>query len=137
MKGKVAAVYCEFKYSGLAIGFLAGAASATLAVVAVLPMTLAVKAFVALYGVAHACRAVRALSRIRSIRVDRDGAVEVVSSDAGTMLGTLRDGAFVAPWLTIVRWHLQAGRFEGSIPILPGMTDRAAFRELRILLRWR
>ena len=48
----------------------------------------------------------------------------------------LRDGSFVAPWLTIVRWRPEGARFDRTFLVVPGMLEREDFRRLRVLLRW-
>ena len=50
--------------------------------------------------------------------------------------GVVRQGCFVAPWLTIVRWRAPSHRFDRTVLILPDMVGEDGFRRLRVLLRW-
>jgi toxin CptA len=73
---------------------------------------------------------------VRCLRVDRSKAIEVADAAGRRRFGALRDGSFVAPWLTIVRWRPAGARFDRTFVILPDMLDAKTFRELRVLLRW-
>ena len=50
--------------------------------------------------------------------------------------GVVRQGSFVAPWLTIIRWRASSHRFDRTVLILPDMLPEPDFRRLRVLLRW-
>ncbi len=50
--------------------------------------------------------------------------------------GVVRQGSFVAPWLTIIRWRAPAHRFDRTVLILPDMLPEPDFRRLRVLLRF-
>ena len=136
MKGKVEAVGCEFKYSGVAHGLLFAAAVATLGIVACTPLGITLRGFVALHVVALALRARRALGGMRGIRLDGEGAITVVTAQ-GERSGVVRDGSFVAPWLTIVRWRPDGARFDSTLPVFPDMASVEERRRLRVFLRWK
>jgi hypothetical protein len=135
MKSYVDSVYCEFKYSGVGSGLLAGAAIATLALIVATPFTPFLQAFLGLYVIAFVCHASRAMSSVRAIRIDGEHAI-IVEERGGFRTGVVRDGSFVAPWLTIVRWRPEGAWLDRTVPILPGMMREDEFRRLRILLRW-
>ena len=121
------------------VAVVAAAVAATLA--AGLPLL--AKAAIAF---ALACAAIRAARRhawqegpgaIRRLVVDLSGRIEVEGDGGCRTTGQLEDGSFVAPWLTIVRWRPEGARFSRNLVIVPDAVDAAAFRRLRILLRWR
>ena len=57
-------------------------------------------------------------------------------TDAGEWrTGIVRQGSFVAPWLTIIRWRAPSHRFDRTLLILPDMLPEPDFRRLRVLLR--
>jgi toxin CptA len=74
---------------------------------------------------------------IRRLVVDLSGSVEAGRADGATATGRLAPDAFVAPWLTVLRWVPDGARLSRAIVILPDAVDATAFRRLRILLRWR
>ena len=80
--------------------------------------------------------ALRAGSRGVCDLVLRGKAIDVRCGDGSLREGELRDGSFVAPFLTIVRWRPRHARFDRSIVILPDMLERDAFRRLRVALKW-
>jgi hypothetical protein len=136
MKGNVDSVYCEFKYSGVGVALLASAAIATLAVVAATPFTPGLRAALVALVVGLACHARRSMARVRAMRLDPAGAMEVWLRDGVLASGSVRAGSFVAPWLTIVRWRPQGARVDRTVLILPDMAQREDFRRLRVALRW-
>jgi toxin CptA len=136
MKERIGAVGCEFKYSGVGNGLLFGAVLATLALVACTPLGLALRGFMALYVAALGWRARRVLNSTRGIRVDGEGVIAVVTAQ-GERTGVVRDGSFVAPWLTIVRWRPEGARWDRTVAIFPDTANADARRRLRVLLRWR
>jgi toxin CptA len=118
------------------------AALATLAVVAATPGAPALRI---LAGTWIACAALEALhSRAllrgrraaRGVCLARGGEVAVRDPLGRWRTGTVRDGSFVAPWLTVIRWRPAGARFDRTIPILPDMLSREDFRRVRVLLRW-
>lgn len=117
--------------SSRAEGFVATAALATAALVAGLP--LAIEAHVAaLLWIGHAAlRALGGLRPGRRVRIEHDRTIEVAHAS-----GTLRDGSFVAPWLTVVRWRPLGAWRDRSLLIAPDMLGAEDFRRLRVLLRW-
>jgi len=82
-----------------------------------------------------ACREGR--GAVVRVAVDLTGRLEATLHDGATIAGRLRDGSFVAPRLTIVRWRPDGQRFSRTILVAPDAADREAQRRLRILLRWR
>jgi hypothetical protein len=71
---------------------------------------------------------------VRAFFLD-ERAIEVELADGTFRSGEVRDGSFVAPWLTIVRWRPLGTRCDRSIVVLPDMLPRDDFRALRVLLR--
>lgn len=117
--------------SRMAEGFVAAAVSATLALVCATPLTLELQvAAIAWVGV-FAMRALRRLRAVTWLRVERSGEVQVEGIG-----GELRDGSFVAPWLTVVRWRPQGAWFDRTLLLVPDMLDADGFRRLRVLLRF-
>ena len=136
------AITANDKYSGavevtlarsrIVPAFVAAASSATVALIAFTPLPL--EATIGL-ATAVACLALDALRRCRPMRrlaVDCSGAVSL----DGTA-GELRDGSFVAPWLTIVRWRPARARFDRTLLIVRDMLPDADFRHLRVVLKWK
>lgn len=74
---------------------------------------------------------------IRRLVVDLSGSVEARRADGATATGRLAPDAFVAPWLTVLRWVPDGARLSRAVVVFPDAVDAAAFRRLRILLRWR
>ena len=95
------------------------AASATLALILVLPLEPLLGALLVLWIGLAAWDSYRKMSAARELVLD-----EVV------------DGSFVAPWLTIVRSRPKGAWFDRTLVVLPDMLDADAFRELRLRLRW-
>jgi len=117
--------------SRLAEGFVAVAALATLALVAAIPLAHAAKlAAVGWIGV-HALVALRRLRTRSSVELDSSGAVRIDGRE-----GQLRGGAFVAPWLTVLRWRPEGAWKDRSLLVAPDMLGADEFRRLRVLLRW-
>ena len=129
------AVECELKYSGVGVGILLLAVAATLAVVLATPMGALLRASLVAYVAAAAARACRRVLSPRALRIDRDRRIEVVGDD-GRRAGTIRDGSFALPWLTIVRWRPDGGRADATLLLLPGMASAAQLRNIRVILRW-
>ena len=73
---------------------------------------------------------------IRRLAVDLAGRVEARRADGTTATGRLAPDAFVAPWLTVLRWVPDGARLSRAIVVFPDAVDATAFRRLRILLRW-
>jgi len=69
--------------------------------------------------------------------VRASGEVALQARDGEWLRGELRDGSFVAPWLTIVRWRPEGGRMDRTVLLLPGMADAGTLRKIRVILRWR
>ena len=78
----------------------------------------------------------RGARAVRSLLVQRSGAIEVAMVEGGYRTGIVRDGSFVAPWLTIIHWRPAGCRFDRTIVVLPDMLAPDDFRRLRVLLRW-
>ena len=139
----------EFKYSeavavtlsrsrrgAVAIG---AATAATLAVVALTPLPVALQSVLAMAVVAGALDGARrnfGARAVAGLRVDRMRHVEIDHARGGRSSGVLQAGCFVAPWLTIVRWRPDGARFDRTLIVLPDMLEAEAFRRLRVLLRW-
>ena len=144
----------EFKYSGSdpvsfptrldlrfrapVIGCVAVAAMAvaTLAVVSATPMEIGWRIALVVAIAAEALWAACTVLRTAGLKLDRAGRIEVTTLDGRTFAGQVRDGSFVAPWFTTVRWKPDGSRFSRTIAVLPDMLSGQDFRQLRVLLRW-
>ena len=121
---------------------LALAGVATVGVLAFTPMGPIARAGLAvgvLLAVARAIRVValrRGPQGVRGFHVDRSKAIRVRDAAGRERMGVLRDGSFVAPWLTLVRWRPAGAWLDRTFLLVPGMLDPEAFRRLRVLLRW-
>lgn len=111
---------------------VAAATVATLALVAATPLRVDAAILLATAVACLACPALRTARTPRRLAVERGGAVNVDG-----VAGELRDGSFVAPWLTIVRWRPAGARFDRTVLVAQDMLPAADFRHLRVLLRWR
>jgi hypothetical protein len=136
MKGNVDTVYCELKYSGVAAGLLVAAGSCTLILVAWTPLDTALRLAATLWVVAMTGRACQTLREVRALRLDGARAIEVTHASGARRTGTVRDGSFVAPWLTLVRWRPDGAWRDRTVVVLPGMAGSDELRRLRVLLRW-
>lgn len=122
----------ELSPSRVATGFVLAAGGATWALALYVPFAPLVKAGIALWialTMLSACR-----SRACEIVLAGDE-IDVRAPD-NWRRGRLRDGSFVAPWLTIIRWRPERANFDRTVVVLPDMLDAESFRRLRILLRW-
>jgi toxin CptA len=136
MKGNIEAVDCEFKYSGLGLALVCAGAGATAALVAFTPLSGALRTSLVLGVVALACRALKSIRSVRRLRLDGSRGVQLEFARAVPHSGMVRDGSFVAAWLTIMRWRPEGRRLDRFIVILPGMLSEERYRALRVLLRW-
>lgn len=147
------AALLDYKYSEATVRIALGAsragavaiasmAAATLALIAFTPGPTAVRILAATWiacAALHALHAValhRGRRGVRAVHLGREGEIEVRDAAGAWRVGTLREGSFVAPWLTIVRWRAQGARFDGSIVLLPDMLPAEDFRRVRVWLRW-
>ena len=117
--------------SRLAEGFVAIGALATLALAWAMPLALELQLPVIVWVGASALRALRRLRAASWLRVERSGEVQVDG-----VVGELRDGSFVASWLTVVRWRPPGAWLDRTLPLAPDMLDGEDFRRLRVLLRF-
>ena len=133
---------CRLQYSGAALGLPAGLAAATLGVLGFSPGPAPARV---LAGAAVTCLALAAARRLtprwggvapRALVVRASGEVVLQARDGEWLRGELRDGSFVAPWLTIVRWRPEGRRRDRTILVLPGMSDAETLRKIRVILRW-
>ncbi len=128
--------------SRTALGGLAVMAAATLMLIGATPGMTALRILAATWVSCAACAAIHrvALRRGRhgvcAIRLMRSGEIEARTANGEWRCGAVRDGSFVAPWLTIVRWRPDGARWDRTILILPDMLGDEGFRALRVLLRW-
>jgi len=109
---------------------VACAVTATLALLAVTPMASELRALCACWVAVAALHALLRVRRRRSLRLDVDGWASVDGVD-----GRLRDGSFVAPWLTALRWRPEGAWLDRTLLVLPDMLGAEDFRRLRVLLR--
>ena len=142
LKYSEAAVRLELAASAIGVVAIAAMAAATLALLLVTPGHAALRILVATWIACAALESIHgaALHRgrrgIRAIHVARDGEIAVRSATGSWHAGVLRQGSFVAPWLTIIRWRAAGARFERVIAILPDMVPAEDFRRVRVILRW-
>ncbi len=129
-------VRCELKYSGVGDAFLALAAAGTAAIVAVAPFPAEARAAALAWLALMVMHARRSMANASSLRLDSSRAIAVRGPGGGWRSGTLRDGCFVAPWLTIVRWRPQGTWLDRTLVILPGMAPPEAMRKIRVILKW-
>jgi len=129
----VESVTCEIKYSGAAFGLLLAAAVATEALLLALPLAAGLRAACMAYVFLQAARACDALLSITALRLDVELRTEV--RIRGACAGEVRDGSFVLPWLTIVRWRPEGAWFDRSVLLVPAMGSAEALRKIRVLLR--
>ena len=121
---------------------VASAALATELLIAGIPGDAALRILAATWIACAALHAVhaRCLLRgpraVRAILLERDGTIEVADALGRRVAGRVREGSFVAPWLTIVRWQPTNARRVRTIPVIPGMAAAEDLRRLRVLLRW-
>ena len=111
--------------------FIALAWLATTLVVMATPMPLA-PAILLCTGVAClALDALRRTGRRARLYLDAQGAI-AVDGRAGTVV----DGSFVAPWLTVIHWRPAGALLARTLLVAPDMMPVGAFRELRVILRF-
>jgi membrane-bound toxin of toxin-antitoxin system len=138
----VETVRIELQYSRVGLAIVFAMALATAALLFALPLAaalrLALLAWIAALTLEALDRVVllRGVRAARSLRVQRDGAIEVESPSGVRTAGTLRPGSFVAPWLAVVRWLPENSRWDRTVLLLPDMAPAGDFRRLRVLLRW-
>jgi len=128
--------------SSRTLAWVMAAAAAALAATLAADLPVPAKAAIACALGIAAVRAARRARQvgpgaIRRFTVDLSGRVEVERADGRHVAGRLADEAFVAPWLTVLRWVPEGARFSRSIVVAPDAAQAEAFRRLRILLRWR
>lgn len=129
------AVECTLKYSGAALGFLLAAATAGMALVLWLPLSWPLRAALSFYVVATSARACRELVKPTALRLRLERRIDV-REGAMWVPGVVRDGSFVMPWLTIVRWRPEGGWRDRTLLLLPGMASAGELRKIRVILRW-
>jgi len=118
--------------SRMAAVFLLAAGAATWALTGYVPFAPLVKAGITLWIALTMLRA----SRIEACEIVLDGEEIAVREGIHWRRGRLRNGSFVAPWLTIVRWRPERALFDRTILVLPDMLDTESYRRLRVVLKW-
>jgi len=126
--------------SRLAGLFIVAAGMGTLALVASLPIDPRPQLFVVAWTGFAMLDAFRAVALRRGRRgvhgiCLRGGSIAVLGEGV-IREGPLRDGSFVSPWLTVIRWRPAPSRFDRTVVVLPDMLPREDYRRLRVLLRW-
>ena len=128
-------VYCRVQYSRAALAFLVLAVGGTLGLVVLLPYPHEVRAACFAFVIAAACHAEARIGAVEALHLDCERSLSVCRG--GTWhRGELRDGSFVAPWLTVLRWRPHGARFDRHLLILPDMADADALRRVRVIARW-
>ena len=129
------AVECNLKYSGAGMAFLLVAAACGVALAVSLPVSWPLRAALLFYVAATAARACAEMVRPRALRLRLERQLDVLDS-RGWVAGEVRDGSFVMPWLTIVRWRPAGARLDRTLLLLPGMAPAHDLRKIRVILRW-
>ena len=129
-------VCCELKYSGVGWAFLATAVTAPLALVVLAPFPDEARALAFAWVIGLSWHAHAKIHGVRALRVDSTRGCATRNASGAWRGGTLRDGSFVAPWLTIVRWRPEGARLDRCLVILPGTAPAEARRRIRVILKW-
>ena len=129
------AVECSLKYSGAGMAFLLAAAACGVVLAVWLPVSWPLRAALLFYVLATSARACVELVRPRAVRLRLERRIDVLEAQ-GWIAGEVRDGSFVMPWLTIVRWRPAGARLDRSLLLLPGMAPADEMRKIRVILRW-
>lgn len=125
----------ELQYSRAAGAFFLGAVAAVAAVAFALPLPAEGRiAFIA-WAAAQACFGAARLADVRALAVEVEGRVQVRDARGDWLVGRLRPGGFVSPWLVVVRWRPDGARWDRTVPLWPGRVDREHLRILRVILR--
>jgi hypothetical protein len=132
----VGSVTCEVQYSRRVGALVFAAALATGGITFAMPLPVSWRVALLLWVLLLACRSMRRLGEVRALRLDEDGAVEVLFADGSRQRGLLRAGSCVLPWLVVLRWRAQGGWVDRCVFLAPGMVNAENFRALRVLLRW-
>ena len=112
-------------------GFVVLAGAGTASLLAAMPLPGWASAAAAAWCALAFAHALARHTVSRSVRI-LGGRAIVVDRAAGEIVA----GSFVAPWLTIVRWRPASSWRARTVVVLPDMLDAAAFRALRVILRW-
>lgn len=112
-------------------GFVAAAAIGTLALVAAIPLALEAQLCAIAWTGGFAWIALGRLRAPRRLEMDRSGAIAVDGR-----AGVLRDGSFVAHWLTIIRWRPAGAWWDRTVLVAPDRLSEGDFRRLRVLLKF-
>jgi len=131
----VESVTCEIKYSGVALGALLAAAAATEALLLALPLVAGLRAGCMAYVFLQAARACDGLLATTALRLDVGRRVEARVRGKWCP-GVVRDGSFVLPWLTALRWRPDGAWFDRTVLLLPSMASAESLRKIRVLLRF-
>jgi hypothetical protein len=70
------------------------------------------------------------------MRLERTRRIHVQLSNGTWRTGTVRDGCFVLPALTVIRWRPDGARLDRALPLLPGMALPEELRKIRVILRF-
>jgi len=117
--------------SRLAEAFVAIACIATAALAAALPLAWEAQVCAIAWTGGFTSIALGRLRACRGLEVDCSGAVAVDG-----VAGTLRDGSFVSPWFTVLRWRPDGAWWDRTVLVVPDRLPAGDYRRLRVLLRW-
>jgi hypothetical protein len=129
------AVECELKYSGVVLALLLVAAAGAVALVLALPLAAPLRLGLGFYILGTTARAARELLRPSALRLRTGRRIDVLQ-DGAWCEGEVRDGSFVMPCLTIVRWRPCDARWDRTLLLVPGMANDDDLRKIRVILRW-
>jgi toxin CptA len=117
--------------SPLARAFVGLAAAATLTLAWALPVAAELRMLAVAWVAIVSLHALGRLRRPRALALDRAGAMCVDG-----VSGRVRDGSFVAPWLTVLRWRPDGARLDRALLVAPDTLAAEEFRRLRVLLKF-
>ncbi|WP_171160876.1 protein YgfX [Usitatibacter palustris] len=112
-----------------------GAVIATLVIVGVTPLPVIAAVGILLWMLVASRRALAVHFAARFVMLDRSRTILWRDGAGRSHSGVVRDGSFVAPWLTIIRWRPEGAWFDRTILVMPDMIEAEAFRHLRVMLR--
>lgn len=71
-----------------------------------------------------------------AVELDGRGELRLLRQDGVRVTAMVLPGSFVSAYLTVLNVKIEAGRWPASVILTPDRVDAAAFRQLRVWLRW-